>query len=223
MTMEKYVLVAGASGGTGQQIVRMLVQQGVPVRALVRDAGRATGLGAAEVAVGDTTWPETLVAALADVGAVICATGTRQLQSEAGPQAVDHRGVAHLAQAALDAGVGRFVLISSIAVTRPDHPLNRMGRVLDAKLAGENALRASGLAYTIIRPGGLTDDPGGEPVRFEQGDTMSGRISRADVAAVAVAALTSPAAIGTTFEIIADQTGTHDWSAAFAALARDAY
>ncbi|HEX5692290.1 MAG TPA: NAD(P)H-binding protein, partial [Roseiflexaceae bacterium] len=134
------------------------------------------------------------------------------------PMAVDKQGVANLVAAAQAAGVERMLLISSIGATRPEHPLNRFGRVLDAKLAGEETLRASKLMYTIIRPGGLIDESGGQPLRLDQGDTISGRISRADVARVAVAALLSSAAIGKTFEAIADPSGTDDLVAAFARL-----
>ena len=214
------VLVAGATGGTGRLIVAELRGRGIATRALVRDAARAADLveQGAEIYVGDTTQPTTLPPGLAGVSAVICATGTRDFAGLNNPMVVDNQGVANLVAAAQSAAVGRMLLISSIGATRPEHPLNRFGRVLDAKLAGEEALRASGLAYTIIRPGGLVDDPGGQPLRLAQGDTISGRISRADVARVAVAALLSPAAAGKTFELIAEPSGTTDFDVAFAAL-----
>jgi uncharacterized protein YbjT (DUF2867 family) len=211
------VLVAGATGGTGRLIVAELRRRGIPVRALVRDAGRAADLDA-ELAVGATTEPATLPAALAGVRAVICATGTHEPTGPNDPMAVDYRGVANLTAAARAAGVEQMVLISTIAATRPEHPLNRFGRVLDAKLAGENALRDSGVPFTVIRPGGLRDGPGGQPLRFAQGDTISGLIDRADVARVAVEALLRPAARGKTFEVIADPDGSRDFDALFAGL-----
>jgi NAD(P)H-binding len=75
----------------------------------------------------------------------------------------------------------------------------------------------------IVRPSWLTDDPGGQrAIRFEQGDTGEGEISRGDVATVVVAALGSARARGKTFEIY-NQPGAppEDWDAAFAGLTRD--
>jgi len=70
------------------------------------------------------------------------------------------------------------------------------------KFKGEEAVRNSGVPYTIVRPGGLTDEPGGETsLDFRQGDDRQGRVSRADVARVLVAALSLPEAQNKTFEL----------------------
>ncbi len=78
--------------------------------------------------------------------------------------------------------------------------------MMDAKFRGERALMASGVPYTIIRPGGLTDGPGGvAALVVAQGDNGApGRVSRADVGRVCVAAATSPAAAGVTLELASD-------------------
>jgi len=99
------------------------------------------------------------------------------------------------------------VLISSLAVTHPDHPLNKYGRVLDMKLAGENAVRElygeSGFRHTILRPGGLLNGPAfRHELRFDTGDKISGSIDRGDVAEVAVISLWHPKAENKTFELI---------------------
>jgi uncharacterized protein YbjT (DUF2867 family) len=119
-----------------------------------------------------------------------------------------------------------MVLLSSAGVTHPDHPLNaRFNNILRWKLKGEDYLRASGLAYTVVRPLGLRDTAGDtKGVRVLQGDTVTaGReISRADVAAVVVAALKTPAARGKTFEIHNDDTlPVGAWRGGFAALKAD--
>ena len=76
---------------------------------------------------------------------------------------------------------------------------------MDAKWAGEAKLRAAGVPYTIVRPGGLTDGPAGAAALVAaQGDKTAGRVARADVAAVAVAALTAPEAVGVTLELASD-------------------
>jgi uncharacterized protein YbjT (DUF2867 family) len=139
------------------------------------------------------------------------------------PKNVDYQGVSNLVEAAKTVGVVRFLLISSIAVTKPEHPLNKFGKVLDWKLKGENALRKSSLTYTIVRPGGLTNDPGGQKgLLLDQGDRISGMVSRADVAEVCYQALDHPKTQNVTFEIVSG-TGDpiEDWDGFFYKLNPD--
>eukprot|EP01018_Ginkgo_biloba_P014949 Gb_08986 [translate_table: standard] len=108
----------------------------------------------------------------------------------------------------------RFVHVSSAGVTRPERPgldlskqppavrLNKeLGYILTFKLKGEDLLRDSGIPYTIIRPCALTEEPAGADLIFEQGDNITGKISREEVARICVAALESPYACDTTFEV----------------------
>jgi uncharacterized protein YbjT (DUF2867 family) len=117
----------------------------------------------------------------------------------------------------------RFVLVSQIYVTRSGHPVNQYGRLLDWRLRGEDAVRASGVPYTVVRPSWLTGSPGGGRVRLEQGDRGDGQISRADAAAACVHALTEPAAAGKTFELYNEPGPARPWPELFAALAPDAH
>lgn len=208
--MTGLILVAGATGGVGQHLIGRLTAQDYSVRALVRDTARAEQLFAAQdrltLVEGDTGKPITLPRAVVGAGAVICAIGAKAPVGDNSPEKVDYEGVRNLVLAARNAGIGRFILVSSLAVTHPEHPLNNFGRVLDWKRRGEDALRTSGLLYTIIRPGGLTDAPGGaSALKVDQGDRTSGMISRSDVAAVCVAALDEIATYHTTFEIVAEE------------------
>ena len=203
--MSRIILVAGATGGVGSMIVQQLQDSGKQIRLLVRNRKQAVAMfgSTIETAVGDTRKPASLKAAIANIDEIICATGSRNPGSENSPEQVDYRGVDNLVQAAVEAGVHQFVLVSSIAVTKSDHPLNRFGRVLEWKLKGEQALRTSGLAYTIIRPGGLTDGPGGNKrLSIGQGDQITGMVSRSDVARLCIAALNEPAARNVTFEVV---------------------
>ena len=79
-----------------------------------------------------------------------------------------------------------------------------------ARCAGEEALRRSGLPYTVVRPGGLSDKPAGEGTLLAlQGDKgASGGVARADVAAACVAALSDPAAACVTLELVTDRAAT---------------
>ncbi|XP_010686246.2 protein HIGH CHLOROPHYLL FLUORESCENCE PHENOTYPE 173, chloroplastic isoform X2 [Beta vulgaris subsp. vulgaris] len=108
----------------------------------------------------------------------------------------------------------RFVHVSSAGVTRPDRPgldlskqppavrLNKeLDFILTYKLKGEDFLRESGIPYTIVRPCALTEEPAGADLIFEQGDNITGKISREEVARICVAALASPHACDKTFEV----------------------
>ena len=223
----EHVLVAGATGGVGAFVVAQLVSARYAVRALARRPARARAkLGdRVEILEGDTLRRDTLRVALEGIEYVICATGSRVPVGPDSPEHVDYEGVRNLAEAARATGVRQLVLVSSLSVTNPNHPLNAFANVLTWKLRGEDALRASGTAYTIVRPGGLADDAGGQrQLRFDQGDRLgSGRISRTDVATVCVQALGRASAFGVTFEVIeSEQVGPNDWTALFGQLRPDA-
>jgi uncharacterized protein YbjT (DUF2867 family) len=228
--MADIILVAGATGGTGQQIVGKLMTRGFAVRALVRDLDKARKLypEGVELVEGDTRQPITLPNAVVGARAVICATGTRTPAGDNSPQKVDFEGVRNLVLAARNASVPRFVLISMAGATQSGHPRNNFGRVLDWKLTGENALRHSGLAYTIIRPGTLTDAPGGQhAIQIDQGDRLTGTISRSDLAAACIHALDTLTTYHTTFEIVNVEGDPHPldradyWQTLFANLKTD--
>lgn len=202
------VLVAGATGRTGRLIVERLLADGVPVRALVRDAAKAATLPAGtECVVGDLRRPETLADAVSGARAVIIATtGSGALDDSA--ELVDFLGTRSLAREAAEAGVDLVVDISSIYATRPEHYLDADPESLGWKARGEEAVRAAGVDYCIVRAGWLTDDGGGEPLAFSQGDVAEGHLSRADLADVCVGVLALGAARGKTFEVVAAHHGS---------------
>jgi uncharacterized protein YbjT (DUF2867 family) len=221
---DELILVVGATGGTGQQIVLQLQEQGYGVRALVRDATSATEkLGPdVELVVADVRDPESLVPAFDGITRVISSIGSSEKEGPNSPEFVDYGGTKNLIAAAVNARAEQFVFVSSMGVTHEDHVLNRIfGNVLIWKMKAEDYLRASGIAYTVIRPGGLHDKPGGEQkIVFEQGDEVKvAGISRTDVAAVCVAALAYPEAQNKTFEVFTiKESAEADWQAKFSAL-----
>jgi len=226
---EPPVLVFGATGGTGRRVVAQLLGQGRSVRAFVRDEASAREkLGdGVEYVTGDVRQPATVRPALVGVKWVISAIGSsgRARDPSNSPEAVDFGGVKTIADEAAAAGVEHMVLVSSMGASVEDHPLNEMfDNVLRWKFKGEEALRNSGVPYTIIRPGGLTEEPGGKSeIRIFAEDAGEGRIPRADVASVCVAALSNPIAMNKTLSVLSGEgEAGNDLNAAIAAIPADA-
>lgn len=220
--MNQQILVAGATGRTGRLIVKKLLLGGIQPRGLARDLAQAKELfGEALVVVeGDVRNPGSLMPAIEGCGVVISAIGSRTPVGENCPKRVDFEGVANLIDLAKMADVTRFILISSIAVTQPEHPLNHFGGVLDWKRQAEIRLQNSGLNFTIIRPGGLKDTPGGvHELIFDKGDRISGMLSRADLAEACLQALNHPASSQQTFELIeGERRKAPNWVSLFSEL-----
>jgi uncharacterized protein YbjT (DUF2867 family) len=224
------VLVAGATGGTGQEVVDLAIARGLRVRALVRDETKARTLfdDRVQYVTGDVREPRSLRRAVKGVDQVICALGSSvQRDPENSPERVDFRGVKALAEAAKAAGVSQFILVSSMGVTHPEHQLNAMlDNILEWKLQGEEAVRATGINYTIVRPGALTNEPGGQRgLRIMQGDPVNGEgsISRSDVAAVLVSAIGRQDLYFKTFEVVGDSGSSRiEWASLLNDLHPDA-
>lgn len=143
------ILVAGGTGRLGTRVVELLLARGLPVRVLTRDRSRARHLAGAQVEivegdVGDLNAARRAVTgARTVVSAIQGFAGTR----DASPATVDRDGNRNLIHAAREANVEHFVL-TSVKDAAPDHPMDLMRM----KHAAEQDLKASGLAWTIIRP-----------------------------------------------------------------------
>ncbi|XP_010504905.1 PREDICTED: uncharacterized protein At2g34460, chloroplastic-like [Camelina sativa] len=215
----KKVFVAGATGNTGKRIVEQLLSRGFAVKAGVRDVEKAKTSfkedPSLQIVRADVTeGPVKLAEAIGDDSqAVICATGFRPGFDIFTPWKVDNFGTVNLVDACRKQGVERFVLISSILVNgaamgqilNPAYIfLNLFGLTLVAKLQAEKYIRSSGINYTIVRPGGLKNDPPTGNVVMEPEDTMyEGSISRDLVAEVAVEALLNEESSFKVVEIVA--------------------
>ncbi len=184
--------VAGATGETGRRIVQELVQRNIPVRALVRDLEKGKQIlpQAAELVVGDVLKPESLRAAIADSTVVISATGAAPSLDPTGPYKVDYEGNKNLIDVSKEKGIEQFVMVSSLCTSRFFHPLNLFWLILHWKKQAEEYLQASGVAYTIVRPGGLKNDDNTDSIVMAGADHLSeGSIPRTKVAQVCVEAL----------------------------------
>ncbi|WP_405018327.1 NAD(P)H-binding protein [Kitasatospora sp. NBC_00070] len=218
--MDNPVAVIGGAGSVGRLVVAGLVSRGEQVRVVSRRARPGGSVAAFRADVRDR---ESLGAPLAGCSAVVVSVepGT----SDSGPnspKATMYDGVLNVLDAATAGGEKpHIVLVSQIYVTRSNHPINSTGRMLDWRLAGEDAVRSSGLPYTVVRPSWLTGGGTGG-VRLEQGDTGDGQISRQAVADACVQALYLPSARSLTFEMYgAPGSAPADWDDLFQALAPD--
>jgi uncharacterized protein YbjT (DUF2867 family) len=206
------VLVPGATGRTGQWIVRRLQDYNIDYRLFVRSRAKAVGLFGSEcedkLALGSIENQAETAAAVFGCSAVISANGAYVTDPNAlPPSVIDRDGMKSLAMIAHQCGVKKFIQVTSMAVTRSEHPMNRYGDVLSMKLLGENSIRSiysdRGFSYTILRPGGLQDgNPFLHQLEFGTGDTLMGVIDRSDVAEAAVVSLWHPNAVNRTFELI---------------------
>lgn len=221
------VLVAGATGKTGRAMVKALVQDGYTVRAMVRDSGKASDLGAGvQVVVADVTKPETLPAAVKGVDFVVSALGAVPFGTDV-PEAIDYHGIAALVDASKAARVKQFVHMTSLGAgsTDPNEGLNKMFKMVQMwKGKGEEHIRKSGMGWTIVRPGGLVDcEPGKAGLKVGHMDgTASGRVCRADAGLVMVAALGNKDYLGKTISVIEDKSEpVDDWRKMVAAIPKD--
>lgn len=182
------ILVAGASGNVGGALVRALAAQGAPVRALTRrqpDASRPWPPGV-EAAVGDLDDAASLTNALGGVRGLFLLSG--------------YAGTPELLAAGNEAGLERVVLLSSGAVTDADlHAGEPSTNIIIAyNVETELTLRASGLAWTVLRPTGFQSNAlrwlpqlaVGDVVRGPWAEIPIAAIDPADIAAVAAVALT---------------------------------
>jgi uncharacterized protein YbjT (DUF2867 family) len=222
------VLVVGATGGIGRLVVQEAVRQGYRTRALVRGPARAGQLPPeAELVVGDVTRPDTLRAPVDGVDAVVFTLGSDGA-GKVGAETVDYGGVRNVLSA-LGPRPVRVALMTSIGVTNRTGAYNRSTEAHDWKRRSERLVRASGLPYTVVRPGWF-DYNGPDEHRLvllqgdtrQAGDSSDGVVARREIAQVLVRSLASDAAAGKTFELVA-ATGPapEDFDALFAPLEAD--
>ncbi|MDX2128985.1 MAG: SDR family oxidoreductase [Chloroherpetonaceae bacterium] len=207
MKYEGKVFVAGASGRTGLWVIKRLTHYGIPSKAFTRKKDFDAGSSLCEVSFGKIQDKDSIKRGLEGVNAVICTVGASSLFGESSPSEVDGEGIISLVNQAKEAKVKKFILVSTIAVTKPFHPLNLFGGVLNQKLRSENHLRQEyseeDFSYTIIRPGGLKDGPPlSYALKVDTGDKIMGMVDRSDVAELCVLSLESPFAHRKTFEVI---------------------
>jgi len=202
------VAVLGATGRTGKFVVEDLLARGHAVRGISRSAGGQPPRDGVTWISADVRRPETIRPALEDADALVYAVGVTYTQVEVSDlYDVYHTGVADTAAVAGQAGVKRFVLLSSAGRLLDGEFPERLRPSMDAKAKGEAALRTSGIHYTISRTPGLWDRPGGEyGILLLQMDPIPPggpyMVCREDSASVLVECAVSENAINKTFTVI---------------------
>jgi uncharacterized protein YbjT (DUF2867 family) len=208
MDREIEVAIAGGHGKIARLLGALLVGQGHSVLGLIRNPAQEDDLHAigVEPVLCDLEGGHDVAAAVAGVDAVVFAAGAGPGSGAERKRTMDLGGAVALIEAAKQEGVRRYVMVSSIGADAPPAQGGEIfGEYLRAKAAADEALRESGLAYTIVRPGSLTDDPPTGHVQVGVG-LEHGEIARADVAAVLAAVLVAHNTIGESFDLLAGET-----------------
>ena len=192
-----YILLAGASSGVGREIANCLTAQNLQVKAFFRSEEKRQELEAMgiKVVLGDALNTDDVEQAILGeeaIDIVISTIGGVPKDSER----ADYLGNKNLIDAAVKAGVKKFILVSSIgsgnsANAIPPQALETLKPVLIEKDKAEKHLIASGLTYTVIRPGGLKSEPATGNGILTEDPKIAGTIHRADVAQLVCKSLNS--------------------------------
>ena len=203
------VAIAGGHGQIALRLAKILSGRGDEVVALIRNPNHADDVRqvGAEPAVVDLEHAsdEELAQAIAGSDAVVFAAGAGAGSGSARKETMDYGGAVKLITAAKQVEAGRYVIVSSMGANPDASGEDTFSVYLRAKGRADDAVRASGLDATVVRPGGLTNNAGTGRVRLGE-SVPRGQVSRDDVAAVLVAVLDSPNTIGRTVDLIGGDT-----------------
>jgi uncharacterized protein YbjT (DUF2867 family) len=203
------IVVAGGHGQIALKLLGRLAERGDRARGLIRNPDHAADLEAvgAEPVLCDLEAEDDIARFVEGADAVVFAAGAGPGSGPARKQTVDLGGAVKLIHAARANGIARYVIVSSIGADHPERASGQMKPYIEAKAEADRRVAESGLDWTIVRPGGLTDDPGTGRVSIDGG---RGRIPREDVAATLVAVLDTDAAVGKAFDVVGGDTPIED-------------
>ena len=203
------ILVVGATGSLGRQVVKKLLAQGETVRAMTRDRSKADDLKArgAQIVLGDLRDPESLEFAIRGTKGVVAAAHAMLGRGSSSSAAIDDKGHRDLIDAAKSAGTGHFIYTSVIGAA-PDHPID----FWRTKAKIERYLEDSRLTHTIIRPSSFMEvyaweligkqvANGKRVMLLGPGTNPRNYIAADDVANAVVLALRIPELRGRTIEV----------------------
>jgi uncharacterized protein YbjT (DUF2867 family) len=209
------VLVAGGHGQVARHLLRMLARDGHRGRGLIRNPAHAAdleSLGAEPVLCdleADDPRPH-----MGAADAIVFAAGAGPGSGPERKRTVDYGAAVKLIDAASELGVARYVMVSSMGTEDIEHAAEGMRPYLQAKRDADEALMASGLDWTIVRPGRLTDAPGTGRIDAARALGRRGEITREDTALSVLEALQAPNTIRVAFEVLEGATPVREALAA---------
>jgi len=202
MSVEKNVLVAGANGTTGRIIISLLkASKHYRPIAMIRKQDQRDYFEKENISIVLADLEENLSFALKNADYVIFAAGSKGKNLIG----VDQDGAKRLTDAAKNAGIGKFVMLSSMGADNPSQG-GDLRNYLEAKQNADIYLKCSGLDYSIVRPGALTDEGGTGKIQLNEKLCKQGSISRTDVAKTLVEVLQDNVKNNQIFEILAGDT-----------------
>jgi uncharacterized protein YbjT (DUF2867 family) len=196
------VLVAGGHGQVAMRLLRLLASRGHTARGMIRNPDHVAdveGTGASAI-LCDLEHDDPR-AHVGGADAIVFAAGAGPGSGPERKRTMDLGGAVKLIDAANELGVTRYVIVSSMGADDPEHA-GAMRPYLEAKAEADAALRESGLDWTVVRPGGLTDVPGSGRVDAARSLGRRGEVPRDDVALVLAECLEAPNTIGVQFELL---------------------
>ena len=203
------IVIAGGHGKIALQLERLLAEADHDVRGLIRNPEHGSELRAAgaEPVVADLEAldADELTTLIGSADAIVFAAGAGP---GSGPQrkwTLDYAGAVKLMEVGRRNGIDRYVIVSSMGADPEAPDDGAFGTYLRAKGQADKKLAESGLAFTVVRPGGLTDEPGTGHVSAGPHQDR-GQIPRADVAAALAAVLATPSTVGLTFDLVSGDT-----------------
>src|SRR3954467_10135291 len=197
------VAIAGGHGQIALLLGALLADDGHRVRGIIRKAQQSGDLEAAgiEPVVFDLERDDGLASAIAGADAVVFAAGAGPGSGAERKLTLDRDGATKLIDACRENGIQRYVMISAMGAN-PGITGDEVFQVyLRAKFEADEALRSSGLDFTVVRPGRLTDEPARNLIALGP-DLPGGAIPRADVAATLSLVLPAPNTIGKTLDLV---------------------
>ncbi len=203
-----HVVVLGGHGKIGLRLLRLLAERGDRARGVIRSPDQEADLKevGAEAVVVDIENMDLSEEHVGGADAVVMAAGAGPGSGSARKRTVDYGGAVKLIEAAKAYGIRRYLIVSAMGAADPTRVPEEMRDYYDAKAEADAALVESGLDYTIVRPGGLTDDPGTGMVELAPRLEHSGSVPRDDVAAVLLECLGADNTIGKTFDLLSGET-----------------
>jgi uncharacterized protein YbjT (DUF2867 family) len=202
------VVVLGGHGKVGLRLLRLLSENGHRARGVIRNPDQEQDLidAGAEAIVLDIENKDLAEEHVAGADAVVMAAGAGPGSGPARKRTVDYGGAIKLIESAKKFEIRRYLIVSAIGATRPEAVSEEMRPYYEAKAEADQALMRSGLDYTIVRPGRLTDDAGTGMVQVAERLERGGSIPRDDVAAVLLACLEADNTIGRGFDLVSGET-----------------